>query len=418
MKRYLFRISLIISYVFGVIIVDVQAFGIKINRIEIQPIRIEIKPLPTIGGTPGQIFEKGKKEGGKITTKTVKESGNAINDTVMTIKTGKPHGDLAKTFAKAIDDSAKEINRAGINVNDVAIAAGQFLENQTRSVGTILSDAQKRAREGKVIDAIWHAATDPVKHTEDNFGKAVTRSSLLNEVATAAASTYGGPMGSAAYASWLTYKRTGNLQIALKAGIIAGAVKRGIKIVDGMPTGTESQLAQKTLASASIGGAAVAASGGGEHEIIEAFVKGGALTQARQRFKELPNKAINGKAPAIPDLVKYNNYVKHKFSILVDKTGKPILDAKGNQQLDIRTITFRDISKVSIDNSSLRKEILIKIPYINDMVHFHDQWETIAQKAQYKIVATIFPTKIIPIAGPDATISKQSTEKNINKKGK
>ncbi len=52
-----------------------------------------------------------------------------------------------------------------------------------------------------------------------------------------------------------------------------------------MPSGTTDELTKKALASASIGGAAVAASGGGEKEVIEAFFKGAALTYAREHYK-------------------------------------------------------------------------------------------------------------------------------------
>jgi hypothetical protein len=146
---------------------------------------------------------------------------------------------------RRVRDTGNEAGRAGRNLNKAAIAAGHFLENQTQAVGKTLSDAEKRVRDGKLIDAIWHVSTDPLRHSEENLAEAVSESKLLNCIATAAASIYGGPAGAAAYASWFTYKQTGNLQLALKAGVIAGATAQGLQMVNGMPSDTTDQLIKK-----------------------------------------------------------------------------------------------------------------------------------------------------------------------------
>ncbi len=155
----------------------------------------------------GKTTEKAFQDTGKTVEKAAHDTGHTVEkaaqDTGKTIE--KAAHDTGHTIEKAFQDTGNETERAGKNINEAAIASGHFLENQAQSVGTTLSDAEKRIRDGKIIDAIWHVATDSIKHTDDNFAEAVTESSLLNNVATAAASVYGGPKGAAAYAAWLTY---------------------------------------------------------------------------------------------------------------------------------------------------------------------------------------------------------------------
>lgn len=395
---------------------------------------VQIGPrLPNAGGDIAKVFEKGKKETGKVLSKGAKELGNAAEDTVKTITTGKPHGDIAKTVVNAVDDTGREIGRAGRNINDAAIASGHFLENQAQAVGTTLSDAEKRVREGKIVDAIWRLSTDPLKHTEKNVGEAVTESSLLNNVATAAASIYGGPSGAAAYASWYTYKQTGDLELALKAGVIAGATAQGLKMVDGMPSSTTDELTRKTLASASIGGAAVAASGGEEEDIIEAFIKGAALTTAREYYKNMTDEEINGRAPTKGSIPKpeLDPNIKHEYTVLVDNDGKPILDSTGKHyQIDIRSLP-RDVSHVGLATtepqagffsgaeSSAPMQAVAKLPYMNDMAYFHDQWAAVAQMEGLEVQATIIPATILTITGSDTPLINQATQENLeNRKGK
>jgi len=396
------------------------------------------KEVPVYGNAEeatSKTVQQTAEETKKLSEKALKETGNAINDTVKTLTTGKAHGDIAETFEKAVNDTFQEANRAGRNINDAAIAAGNFLENQTQSYGVMLSDAERRLREGKLVDAIWHIGTDPLKHSERNFGKAVTESSLLNDVATATASVYGGAAGAAAYAAWLTYNRTGDLNLALKAGVIAGATSQGLKVVNGMPIGTTEEFVKKTLASASIGGAAVAASGGGERQIIEAFVKGAAITVAREHYKSRTNQEIEGKAPTKPAIAKLdreggpNQNMKYKFTVLTDGKGTPIKDAYGNMQVDIRSLP-RDISHVGLATADLEAGFgsgaetsmpmqgIAKIPYMNDMAYYHDQWMAVSQAQGIEVQATILPALILTVSGSETPVIDQATDIAIKTKAK
>ena len=156
--------------------------------------------------------------------------GGAICDAAESVK------NEAKQF---VDNTLQEANRAaehiieeagrGLeNLEEAAHAIGKFAERQLDSAGERLSDAERRVREGKVIDAIWHFNTDGFRDTEENAALAAQESSLLNTVGQVAATAYGRPGGAAAYAAWYTYKETGDAELAIRVGIITGATSAAL----------------------------------------------------------------------------------------------------------------------------------------------------------------------------------------------
>src|SRR5690554_4580349 len=254
------------------------------------------KSLPKCGGDICGAVERVKNEAKKAVEKGIKEAGNAVDDTVKTISTGKPHGDIAKTVVKAVDDTVKEADRGLKNVEEAVHAIGKFTERQLHGVGDTLSDAEKRVREGKVVDAIWHLGADPLRHTEDNAAKAAQESSLINTVGQVAASAYGGPGGAAAYSAWYTYKETGDADLALKVGIITGATSSAFGTVGDMPSNTAGELTKKTIAAGAIGGVAVAASGGDEDAIREGFLRSGGMVLVRDGYKRVTTHELDARS--------------------------------------------------------------------------------------------------------------------------
>jgi hypothetical protein len=380
--------------------------------------KIKVK-IPTAKDI-GRAVEKAAHDVGR----TAEKAGQDVGHTAE-----KAAHDIGHTLEKAAQDTGEETKRAGRNVNRAAIAAGHFLENQVHAYGHTLTDAERRIREGKLVDAIWHAATDPARHTEDNFAKAVTESSLLNNIAQAAASVYGGPAAAAAYAAWYVYKRTGNLCSALKAGVIAGAVAEGCAVVGDMPSGTVSELTKKTLASASIGGAAVAASGGEADDIRDAFFKGAAFSLAREFYEKTTASELDGKAPTKDAVPKDDPSIKHQFRVLTDSEGQPILDSEGNTQIDIRSMP-KDISHVGLQTdrtkasffsgaeTSAPMQALAKVPYLNALAYFHDQWAAVAQMEGMEVQITIVPASILTASGSDTPLVNQSTKEAIESQKK
>src|ERR1700757_2916104 len=108
---------------------------------------------------------------------------------------------------------------------------------------------------------MWGLATEPAQSGEENFAKATQESEVINAAAGSAAAVYGGPAGAAAYAAWSTYRRTGNADMALRAGILAGGTSQLGSSVAKMPAGTTGEIIKKAAVAGAAGGISVAAAG-------------------------------------------------------------------------------------------------------------------------------------------------------------
>ena len=173
--------------------------------------------IPTVGQVADDI-RAGVDKGIRDIRDTVAKS---VSDLQWNLdKAGK---DTEKTVAKAAKDIEAEVGRAGKHTEEAVSAIGHYIEAEAHSAGKALSNAEKRVREGKVIDALWHLGTEPLQASEENAANAALESSLIRTVGQVAASVYGGPGGAAAYAAWLTFHETGDPNLALRVGILTGA---------------------------------------------------------------------------------------------------------------------------------------------------------------------------------------------------
>lgn len=246
--------------------------------------RIKWDPIKDITGKP--LHEHGRKltrevgnalrdidrERLKITNKTIKEIGNAAEDIRILVQQGKCGGDIC----------------------DALNATVKYVEATIVDTGDIIANTAKRIEEGKILDAMWHLAVDPLNAQQENAAEAAAKSSVLRAVGQVAAGVYGGPGGAAAYAAWLTYNMTdGNLELALRAGAISGATAyamsqisdvQGIEAIKGVKIDA---IAQRAALSGAIAGMAVAASGGSEADINNAVTAGIVMAVIRDGYKEL-----------------------------------------------------------------------------------------------------------------------------------
>ncbi|GLQ83070.1 hypothetical protein GCM10007881_65930 [Mesorhizobium huakuii] len=220
--------------------------------------------LQTAAGDSVRTLEKA----GGDTLTTVKKAGA---DGVNTVT--KAAGDATASYVKAWRDVGDQSKRSFKDVIDAGKAAARFAENQAKSEGTAAISAKKRLRDGKIIDSIWGLGTEPAKSAEQNFAKATEESDLLNTAAASAAAVYGGPAGAAAYAAWSTYRRTGDANLALRAGIVAGVTSEMGNSVATLPAGTTGEIIKKAALAGAAGGIAVAAAGGDEQAIKDGFLK-------------------------------------------------------------------------------------------------------------------------------------------------
>ncbi len=313
----------------------------------------------------GKEAEKGVQNFGKETEKGVQNIGKELEVFGQNLK---------NNFEKGVSDVGKEAEKANENLTEAITVTWEFLENQVDGMGKNLTNAQKRIREGKIVDAIWHIATEQLQNTEENFGTAVMDSSLLNNVATSLATIYGGPGGAAAYAAWYTYKQTKDLNFALKAGIITGVTSLGLSYTNGMQSETVGELMKKTLASSSIGAVAVAASGGSEKDIIDAFVKGAAMTIARESYTALTKEQIDGRAPTEKAVPKLNTEKMKLYGFIEDGESTDGITAKMPKTFSHVGISTKNLnaSFFSGEETSSLMQGVAKIPYFNDMAFFHD----------------------------------------------
>ncbi|WP_244510670.1 hypothetical protein [Microvirga guangxiensis] len=110
-----------------------------------------------------------------------------------------------------------------------------------------------------------------VCHTTFHANSAAARLTTAPMAPQIAASTYGGPAGAAAFAAWYTNKKTGDLDHAIRGGVIAGAASAGYANTSAMPSGTVGEVAKKALFTGAVGGVAFAAAGGNDAAVCDAF---------------------------------------------------------------------------------------------------------------------------------------------------
>ncbi|MGO7979583.1 hypothetical protein ACC691_16915 [Rhizobium johnstonii] len=300
----------------------------------------------------GEIDKAGEKIGQEVFTTAKTAAGDTIttmqkagDDTVKAVRkagadavetTNKAAADATATYTKAWRDVGEQTKRSFKDAVDAGKAAANFAKNQAEAHANDLERARKRVQDGKVVDSMWGLATEPAKSTEQNFAKATQESEVLNTAAATAAAAYGGPAGAAAYAAWSTYRRTGDADMALRAGILAGATSQLGGKVGKMPTGTAGEVLKKTAMAGAAGGIAVAAAGGDEQAIKDGFLKsaGAVLVQGG-------TERLNAYSPAAADAYKTVQCISArdvdclsnttwakdaKGKILYDKDGKPRID--------------------------------------------------------------------------------------------
>ena len=178
--------------------------------------------------------------------------------------------------AQGIKDAVQTHIKAANDIVDAVHASARYAERTVSGYQDVLTKAESRIREGKVVDAIWHIQTDALKTDNENAAKLMQESEVARQAAQGAASAYGGPAGSAAFAAWYAYNSSQhNVELALRAGAYTYVVSAGYAEVNAMPSGTVDEIARKAAATAAVRGMAVAAAGGSQQDILNAAAKGG-----------------------------------------------------------------------------------------------------------------------------------------------
>ncbi len=202
-----------------------------------------------------------------------------------------------KAGDRAVSDTARNLVKGANDIVDAAEAIGRFAERQVNSIPEVYSDAERRIREGKVGDAIWHIGTDNLQNTNKSAAQLAQESQLVAQAAQLAAATYGGPAGAAAFAAWQAYNQSGgDIELSIKAGAYAYALSAGYGDIEALPSGSAGEIAKKAAVTGAVAGLSVAASGGSTEAVIDAFIESGGavVVQAGQAYvtKEYAEPAL------------------------------------------------------------------------------------------------------------------------------
>lgn len=361
---------------------------------------------------------------GKAGEKVVREASKAAEDVGKTVKEGVEH--LTDEAKRLLHRTRTEIGRAYTNVEALASASYHFIENQVDGYISIGRKVGKAALRGQIEDVVYQLSVRPWKLQEESTFEAIGQSKLVKYFATAAASTYGGPAGAAAFAAWYAYRCTGDLELAVKAGAIAWASSEGLAATSEIQ-GT----AQRTLASAAIGGAAVAASGGSRDDVLNAFVRSSELGAIRAAYKDFMDAELTGEPAMEGAVAKLDGEGKPRiigsWKPLQDVDGNLITDADGNAQIDITSMpksvshvgfasSSTDVSDIGFGETSALMQAVAKLPYFNDMAYFHDQWMAVAQQGGLMVPITVLPAIILVGAGADPVVTGPPTDEIIDNK--
>jgi hypothetical protein len=118
-------------------------------------------PIPP----PGEILEKWRQElnnagisGSPDVQRLLAQGANVVQSLggpslqVMTDLLRKENGPLAA--------AGRELVSVAGEMSDAGQAIGRFAEAQITGMGTIITDAQRRFAEGKIVDGLWHITGD------------------------------------------------------------------------------------------------------------------------------------------------------------------------------------------------------------------------------------------------------------------
>jgi len=107
---------------------------------------------------------------GQVTTNVVKESSIGLANVAR--EGGIAINNVATKLHHAGKDTGDQLSRSTRDLEDAATAIYRYSINQITSTQTAVSHAEQRFREGKVIDAMFHLAVEPLQATDDNLASA------------------------------------------------------------------------------------------------------------------------------------------------------------------------------------------------------------------------------------------------------
>lgn len=359
-----------------------------------------IKTFTKVGEGSFSILDRA----GSSTISTVQYASNRVVVTVT-----KAGSEAIATYEKGWTKSREQAKRSLNDGIEAGEAALRYQRRVIRDQANALGAAERRIREGKVVDAAWGLAAEPLKSQEENFFKATQESKLINQAAASSAAIYGGPGGAAAYAAWSTYKSTGDASIAFRAGIVAGAASQfgeGAPIPANAPV---SAVVQRAAVAGAAGGIAVAAQGGDEAAIRNGFLKAGGavLIQAGEsRLQAYSPQA--GNAVQVAECISAKDVdCLSNTTYARDAKGRLLKEASGiveirpnrlNPATEVGQWTGIDLNDAKAEAKRIVTDIS-KLPGTNTVALFDGRWVLTTTLGSQKSIAYGKPTVVLTSVG-------------------
>lgn len=212
-----------------------------------------------------------------------------------------------KKTEKLTSDAIKE-------ATGVAKTLKRYEERQLGGYGDTLSSLERRVKDGKLMDAVWHGAVDPLRGTSKNAAISTQENKYVAIAGAIAASTYGGPAGAAAYASWSTYEATKDPALAMKVGLISGVCTSLNSGVAEMPAVTKTDIALKACAVAANKGVEVATRGGSSDEVKKAM------------FESMLTSAATATSTSVASLKESDKLTEKAFASAAEAGAKALVN--------------------------------------------------------------------------------------------
>lgn len=371
------------------------------------------KAIEDTANTGRKAIDDSIKAGEKAGQDAANAGKKAVSDTVNSGK--KAIDDILTNAQKAVDDVVWNAVKGANDIVDAGKATGRFIEHQVRGAKGSLSDAEERFREGKIVDAAWHLWTDPYKNQEEGAAKAAQESALINAAGQAAASFYGGPAGAAAYAAWYTYRATNDLDMALRVGIITGVTSAGAANAAAMPTGSVGEVAKKALVTGAMGGIAVAAAGGDDAAVREAFLKSGGMVVVQSGQSYVTKKYVD---PAVAKADAYcMSAIGYKCSIVLPKVqrnpqGNVVVDENGRPKID-NSVTLPERAQIGSWQQKVEaagQDAIKKIPGADQIFTKDNQWAISWDKNAFTNKSASTPAVVFTYTGRGSPFDEKVQE--------
>ncbi|WP_447763550.1 hypothetical protein [Pseudomonas reinekei] len=326
--------------------------------------------------------ENAFREGNIALQSTGREFNLGINNVIREVNKG--FEDVLWNAEKAGKDIEANVAKSGRDVEDAGQAIGKYVESSIHSQLDAVTEAAQRIQEGKFVDAVWHAALDPLNDTQKNAAIASTESSLINTVGQVAATAYGGPQGAAAYAAWLTYHQTGgNLNAAIQVGLITGITATAMQGVNNHMTINNYSVDQKALVMATIGGASIAAAGGSPDQIRDGFFTAGAMVYVQDHYQKRTQHELDedtmkaskheGKPYCTAGVSDKCIKVPESAILAKDKDGNPTKIDYSKADISVPATGQGGVGGLTGDQGQFMQG-LSKIPGVQGMSVMHDNW--------------------------------------------